>query len=111
MVSPPGTPPGVASLPQESLPFVDISVKRGHHGGSGGSRPKPVMIEGKTEDQRFALRVADDGVGFEASTLTEVAGFGLFSIAERISNQGGKMEVTSAPGQGNMATIALPLSQ
>jgi signal transduction histidine kinase len=40
--------------------------------------------------------VSDDGVGFEVSNLTAVAGFGLFSIAEPISNQGGEL-ISSQP--------------
>jgi PAS domain S-box-containing protein len=70
-----------------------------------------VMIEVKTEGKKFVLRVADDGVGFEVSNLTEVAGFGLFSIAERVSNQGGKMEVTSAPDQGTMVAMTFSLPE
>ncbi len=57
-----------------------------------------ITIEEKTADGCLVLRVADDGIGFEVSNLTKVDGFGLFSIAERASNQGGKMEVTSTPG-------------
>ncbi|MGQ9687625.1 MAG: PAS domain S-box protein [Desulfobaccales bacterium] len=58
---------------------------------------------------QLCLEVRDNGIGFELSNLTTLAGFGLFSIAERISNQGGKMEVISAPGQGTRISICLPL--
>jgi PAS domain S-box-containing protein len=60
---------------------------------------------------QFCLQVADDGVGFEMSNLSTLTGFGLFSIAERISNQGGKMEVNSAPGEGTEVTLTLPLGE
>ncbi len=73
------------------------------------AQAKHVQVVVKTEDGRFVLRVADDGIGFEVSNLTEVAGFSLFSIAERVSNQGGKMEVTSSPGQGTMVAITFAL--
>jgi PAS domain S-box-containing protein len=69
------------------------------------ARARRVSISTRAADREFILEVADDGIGFEVSRLSEVAGFGLFSIAERISNQGGNMEVTSAPGQGTMVTI------
>jgi PAS domain S-box-containing protein len=70
------------------------------------AQARHVTIVTKTANGEFVLQVADDGIGFEVSRLSEVAGFGLFSIAERVSNQGGNMEVTSAPGQGTMVTIA-----
>ena len=69
-----------------------------------------VGISGQTTASQFSLKVADDGKGFEVSNLTAMAGFGLFSIAERVSNQGGTMEVTSTPGQGTKVTIAMPLA-
>jgi signal transduction histidine kinase len=75
------------------------------------AQARHVEIEVKTKDGHFVLRVADDGVGFEVSDLTEVAGFGLFSIAERGSNQGGNIEVTSAPGQGTMVAITFALAE
>jgi PAS domain S-box-containing protein len=74
------------------------------------ARARQVMVEEKSVDGHFVLRVADDGIGFEVSNLTEVAGFGLFSIAERVSNQGGKMEVASKPGGGTVVTISMPIS-
>jgi signal transduction histidine kinase len=68
-------------------------------------------ISVKTEGDQFCLRVADDGIGFAMSNLSTLNGFGLFSIAERISNQGGKMEVNSAPGGGTEVTLTLPLTE
>ncbi len=75
------------------------------------ARAKRAAITVKTEDRQLILQVADDGVGFEVSNLTEVAVFGLFSIAERVRNQGGNMEVISAPGQGTTITITFALAE
>lgn len=61
------------------------------------------------EKDQLVLAVEDDGVGFEVSDLTVVGGFGLFSIAERVSNQGGQMDVISAPCEGTRVIITLPL--
>lgn len=57
---------------------------------------------------QFSLQVSDDGVGFEVSHWTQATGFGLFSIAEQVSNQGGNMDVTSGPGQGTRVIIVFP---
>jgi len=75
------------------------------------ARARHANISLKREGEELKLIVADDGTGFEVSNLTAVGGFGLFSIAERISNQGGTMEVISAPGQGTRVTITFPLSE
>ena len=65
----------------------------------------PTVVKTGDADGHFSLQVSDDGVGFEVSHLTQATGFGLFSIAEQVSNQGGNMDVTSAPGQGTRVTI------
>jgi PAS domain S-box-containing protein len=56
---------------------------------------------------QLILTVRDDGIGFEVSNLTAVAGFGLFSIAERVSNLGGQLNIESAPNQGSRVIITL----
>jgi signal transduction histidine kinase len=38
-------------------------------------------------------------------------GFGLFSIQERLSDLGGTMKVTSAPGQGTTIELKTPLNK
>jgi PAS domain S-box-containing protein len=97
------------SLDSAQITFLFRAVRELLTNVTKHAQAKQVMIEVKTEGTSFVLRVADDGVGFEVSNLTEVAGFGLFSIAERVSNQGGKMEVTSAPDQGTMVAITFAL--
>jgi signal transduction histidine kinase len=73
------------------------------------ARASRARIAVQTTENQLSLEVADNGSGFEAANLTAGSGFGLFSIAERISNQGGKMEVTSTPGEGTRVNITLPL--
>jgi PAS domain S-box-containing protein len=56
----------------------------------------------------------DDGIGFdERSVATRDAsqrGAGLVGIRERVSSQGGTLDVHSQPGQGTHLTIQMPLS-
>jgi PAS domain S-box-containing protein len=63
----------------------------------------------RSEREKLKLRVRDDGIGFDVSNLTAVAGFGLFSIAERVSNLGGQLNIESAPGKGAEVIITLSL--
>lgn len=65
----------------------------------------------RVKDQ-IAITVSDNGVGFEVTTLEEMAtheGFGLFSIRERLRYLGGAIEVRSQPGEGTTVEIHLPL--
>jgi signal transduction histidine kinase len=75
------------------------------------AQARQVWISMQTAGEHLFLEVVDDGKGFEVANLTALAGFGLFSITERISNQGGRMEVISAPGQGTRVIITFPLSE
>jgi signal transduction histidine kinase len=63
------------------------------------------------DHDRLRLIVSDDGVGFDPARLlgrSTPSGFGLFSIRERVELIGGRMEVTSASGQGTRVTIEVP---
>ncbi|WP_447985149.1 PAS domain-containing protein [Nitrospira sp. Nam74] len=69
-----------------------------------------------THDSRLRIEVRDHGKGFElaaAETTTfddTSSRFGLFSIRERMKALGGSFEIESAPGQGTIARLTLPLT-
>jgi signal transduction histidine kinase/ActR/RegA family two-component response regulator len=57
------------------------------------------------------LTVADDGQGYRPSGTegaSTLSGFGLFSIRERLELIDGRLDVTSAPGQGTTTVIEVP---
>jgi signal transduction histidine kinase len=54
------------------------------------------------------LVVSDQGRGFDPQQLKAAAGFGLFSIRERVQLLGGRMKIRSAPGKGSTFFIAVP---
>ncbi|MBC2889044.1 sensor histidine kinase [Gordonibacter massiliensis (ex Traore et al. 2017)] len=60
----------------------------------------------------FAVSVADDGVGFDASAPCEDDGrshVGLTSVRDRLDRMcGGALEVRSAPGEGATVTVFVP---
>jgi signal transduction histidine kinase len=52
--------------------------------------------------------VEDNGKGFKVSEVSTES-FGIFSIRERMSALGGRLELESQPRQGTRATLVLPL--
>ena len=73
-----------------------------------------VEVDFHREGDRLAVRVEDDGVGFETGPTKAFAcptgGFGLLSIRERLHLLGGRLEIDANPGQGTRVTITAPLN-
>lgn len=63
-----------------------------------------------------AMDIYDDGAGFDPSAVTDPArrpdgsGYGLKSLQERVTALHGSLEVESAPGEGTVVAIRLPLA-
>ena len=61
------------------------------------------------------ITVSDSGVGFDSSKMNRPgeagAGLGIFSIAERLSLIGGRLEIYSTPGQGSRFVLTAPIRQ
>jgi two-component system NarL family sensor kinase len=51
------------------------------------------------------LSIADDGVGFDPQTDRRESGLGLRSIVERVERIGGRLDLTTAPGQGTTVCV------
>jgi signal transduction histidine kinase len=77
------------------------------HGQAGAIRVEVALAR-----RTLTLRVADDGIGFDATGVWRepAGGFGLLGMRERASELGGHLEVASRPGQGTAVTITVPLS-
>ncbi len=54
------------------------------------------------------LCVSDQGRGFDPQALKETAGFGLFSIRERVELLGGRMKIKSTTGHGTRLHVIVP---
>ena len=64
-------------------------------------------------DDQLCISVADNGIGFEPSNLdsrskTGQVGWGLFSIRDRLTLLGGRVEIDSAPGRGTRVHLFAP---
>jgi signal transduction histidine kinase len=72
-----------------------------------------IRVEVGRAGDSFTITVADDGKGFpsEPKGAGTHAGFGLFSVRERLGHLGGSPAVRSVPGGGTTATIEFPARQ
>ena len=77
------------------------------HAGVGRATVTLYEAEG-----RPAIRVADEGKGFDPSVVATNAyegAFGLAAARERLELLGGRLEIESAPGEGTCVTAYAPL--
>jgi len=105
-----------ADLPSELAPELETVLYRvtqeslanvGKH-----ARASRVDISLAASDGRVRLLVCDDGVGFDlarASALVSQGHFGLVNMRERVEMIGGRLRVSTSPGQGT--TIAVEMDR
>ncbi len=75
------------------------------------AQARNVWVELDLRDtESLALRVEDDGRGFESESLRD-GGLGLKHIRERLAQWGGQFTIDSNPGQGTKLSIWVPLPQ
>ena len=77
----------------------------GKHAGDGAT----ARIRVWEEEGGLLFEVADDGVGFEASSRSR-QGAGFVNMADRVGAIGGTFTVTSAPGMGTKIAGRIPVS-
>ena len=62
-------------------------------------------------DDSVNLRITDNGVGFDPAAVFQDqhdVGLGLFSIQERLTYLGGRLDIQSAPGKGAQFSLVVP---
>ncbi|WDP90652.1 MAG: PAS domain-containing protein [Desulfobacter sp.] len=68
-----------------------------------------ILVELRTDGGDMILTIQDDGCGFDPSMNTDVKGFGLESMKERANLAGGRLDISSAPGQGTVVSCRIGL--
>lgn len=74
------------------------------------AQAKQVDIELAKRDGGVALTVRDDGRGFSRQAPPQPGSYGLFGMAERAAQRGGKVTIDTALGAGTKLTFWLPLN-
>ena len=79
------------------------------------SMPAPVTspVSIRRENDAVRIVVADDGAGMPVARnadKSDEAGFGLFSIEERMHDLGGSLSIESSPGKGVRAILTVPFA-
>lgn len=72
------------------------------------ARARLACVDIHVEADGVCVAVGDDGVGLGQSTASRPNGFGLFHLRERIEHLGGRLEVTSKPGEGTRTVMTIP---
>ncbi len=77
------------------------------------SNAKMVEVRMWQEDNLFVARIQDDGIGFDTEDVnrdySSRGSLGMVNMRERAERIDGSLRVESAPGQGTMVTLVVPL--
>ena len=73
------------------------------------ARAAAVTVRLRMEDSYVKMEIADNGQGFNLPDVSDASGLGLISMRERAQELGGTLNIASAPGQGTMVTVRVPL--
>lgn len=76
------------------------------------ARARHVEVELRVGGGEVALRIADDGIGFDVERFRRtpaVGGVGLLGMRERVAYYKGRIDIRSRPGGGVQITLTLPL--
>lgn len=72
------------------------------------ARARRVAVRLERENGVFRMTIVDDGVGFDAAH--PATGQGLGNLRERLQRLGGSVRISSAPEQGTMVVVELPVT-
>ncbi|WP_243546937.1 ATP-binding protein [Pseudodesulfovibrio tunisiensis] len=101
------------SIPEDTVPPMLRSnlyriIQEALNNSVRHGKPSRIDIQIGMIDNELDLMIEDDGMGFDADTVSRY-GNGLSSIRERAAAFGGEAIIESAPGRGVCITVTVPL--
>jgi signal transduction histidine kinase len=94
-------------VPLDFHRHVFLFFREALHNVSRHASAEKVDINVTCFEKEFCLIILDDGRGFDASAPSH--GSGLANLRHRAEALGGRLELTSGPGQGTRVTLHAPL--
>jgi PAS domain S-box-containing protein len=74
------------------------------------AQAEKVSIDMERRGPKLWLGVRDNGKGFDPAIVTKHKTYGLLGMRERALALGGQVEIKSAPGQGTLIEVTIPMS-
>ncbi len=71
------------------------------------ARARCVTVHLQFGPKTVCLQVSDDGVGFDPASAHNKGGLGLRGMKERVEHIGGRLSISSSPGQGTQVTVEI----
>jgi signal transduction histidine kinase len=78
------------------------------HGGASRIAVRVDALAGEPASLR--MRIADNGAGFDPGAVDGREHFGLAGMRDRMEMIGGRFALTSAPGEGTVVTVEVPVA-
>jgi signal transduction histidine kinase len=98
---------GIGRYPQEQEAAVYFCVLEALQNVAKYAGATHATVRLHEDDGHLAFEVTDDGAGFDTTTMSY--GTGLQGMADRLSAQGGTLEVSSRPGDGTTVMGRVPV--
>ena len=97
------------ALPPEVRQNVLLFFKEAVHNAARHAGATRVEVRWRLSRRALALRIRDDGRGFDPATARR--GMGLISLRRRAAELGGAFTLTTAPGEGTRLALDVPLGR
>ncbi len=98
----------VGEVPDPHRTYLYRIVQEGLTNCARHSQAKNIRVTLEDASGQLAVRVEDDGVGFDPHAGV-VYGLGLLGMSERVRELCGNISIQSQPGQGTKIAVTLPL--
>lgn len=101
-----------AWMPPDVTELIGRVVREGVANAIRHGRAQRIRIELRREPGRVRLELKDDGEGFSPSQLKNLAPkghLGLIILRRAVKARGGRLRISSRPGQGTRLLVTLPL--
>ena len=100
---------GVGRLPRAIEPDVYRIAMEALNNLVRYARAKKVTVDLQTRSNWVILDISDNGVGFDVDRVRNGGGMGIHNMEQRAKHLGGRLEITSHPGEGTRIKAEIPL--